>query len=106
MNVNPSIYLSQKTILLQFCNKPADSHSVDTYDCRNILMRPIHREIAPFSVLHSAGIGAGLGTGFAGLSAASVVGPLLSTFLDVSPYQAIGVGLISDVLASSISAYT
>ena len=34
-----------------------------------------------------AGIGAGLGTGFAGLSAASVVGPLLSTFLDVSPYQ-------------------
>ena len=53
-----------------------------------------------------AGIGAGLGTGFAGLSAASVVGPLLSTFLDVSPYQAIGVGLISDVLASSISAYT
>ncbi|MGN1399793.1 MAG: sulfite exporter TauE/SafE family protein [Erysipelotrichaceae bacterium] len=53
-----------------------------------------------------AGAGAGLGTGFAGMSAATVVGPLLSTFLDISPYQAIGIGLISDVLASSISAYT
>ena len=53
-----------------------------------------------------AGAGAGIGTGFAGMSAAAVVGPMLVTFLGISPYQAVGIGLISDVLASTISAYT
>ena len=53
-----------------------------------------------------AGAGAGIGTGFAGMSAAAVVGPMLITFLGVPAYDAVGIGLISDVLASSISAYT
>lgn len=53
-----------------------------------------------------AGAGAGIGTGFAGMSAAAVIGPMLATFLGIPAYQAIGVGLISDVLASSVSAYT
>ena len=53
-----------------------------------------------------AGAGAGIGTGFAGMSAAAVIGPMLITFLDVPAYDAVGIGLISDVLASFISAYT
>ena len=53
-----------------------------------------------------AGAGAGLGTGFAGMSAAAVVGPILVAFLVIPPYEAVGIGLISDVLASAISAYT
>ena len=53
-----------------------------------------------------AGIGAGLGTGFAGLSAAVVISPMLIAFLDVPAYQATGIALASDVLASAISAYT
>jgi len=53
-----------------------------------------------------AGAGAGIGTGFAGMSAAAVVGPMLITFLGVPAYDAVGIGLISDVLASSVSAYT
>ena len=53
-----------------------------------------------------AGAGAGIGTGFAGMSAAAVIGPMLTTFLDVPAYEAVGIGLISDVLASAVSAYT
>lgn len=53
-----------------------------------------------------AGMGAGLGTGLAGLSAAAVISPMLIAFLDVPAYQAIGIALASDVLASAISAYT
>ncbi|MFI3212348.1 MAG: sulfite exporter TauE/SafE family protein [Eubacteriales bacterium] len=53
-----------------------------------------------------AGMGAGLGTGFAGMSAAVVISPMLITFLGVNPFEAIGVALASDVLASAISAYT
>lgn len=53
-----------------------------------------------------AGLGAGLGTGLAGLSAAAVVSPMLITFLDIPAYQAIGIALASDVLASAVSAYT
>lgn len=53
-----------------------------------------------------AGAGAGIGTGFAGMSAAAVIGPLLITFLDIPAYQAVGIGLASDVLASAVSAYT
>ena len=33
-----------------------------------------------------AGMGAGLGTGFAGMSAAAVISPMLITFLDGSVY--------------------
>ena len=53
-----------------------------------------------------AGAGAGIGTGFAGMSAAAVIGPMLITFLGVPAYDAVGIGLISDVLASLVSAYT
>lgn len=53
-----------------------------------------------------AGVGAGLGTGFAGMSAAAVISPMLITFLNMDPYLAVGIALASDVLASAISAYT
>lgn len=53
-----------------------------------------------------AGIGAGLGTGFAGMSAAAVISPLLITFLHMDPYLAVGIALASDVLASAVSAIT
>ncbi|OOB77640.1 MAG: transporter [Epulopiscium sp. Nuni2H_MBin001] len=53
-----------------------------------------------------AGLGAGLGTGFAGMSAAVVISPMLITFLGLNPYEAIGIALASDVLASAISAVT
>lgn len=52
-----------------------------------------------------AGLGAGLGTGFAGMSAAAVISPMLITFLGMDPYQAIGIALASDVLASAVSSY-
>ena len=54
----------------------------------------------------AAGIGAGLGTGFAGMSAAAIISPLLITFLDMPAYEAVGIALASDVLASAVSAYT
>ena len=53
-----------------------------------------------------AGMGAGLGTGFAGMSAAAVISPLLIHFLGIDPYMAVGIALSSDILASAISAYT
>lgn len=53
-----------------------------------------------------AGMGAGLGTGFAGMSAAAVISPMLITFLGMPAYQAVGIALASDVLASMASAYT
>ena len=59
-----------------------------------------------FIVCLVAGIGAGLGTGFAGMSAAAVISPMLITFLDMAPYTAVGITLVSDVLASAVSAYT
>ncbi len=59
-----------------------------------------------FLVTFFAGMGAGLGTGFAGMSAAAVISPMLITFLGMEPYMAVGIALSSDVLASAISAYT
>ena len=53
-----------------------------------------------------AGMGAGLGTGFAGMSAAAVISPILITFLGIDPYTAVGIALSSDVLASAVSSYT
>lgn len=52
------------------------------------------------------GLGAGLGTGLAGLSAAAVVSPMLITFLNFPAFEAIGIALASDVLASAVSAWT
>ena len=59
-----------------------------------------------FIVCFIAGIGAGLGTGFAGMSAAAVISPMLITFLGMPAYEAVGIALSSDVLASAVSAYT
>ena len=59
-----------------------------------------------FLICFVAGLGAGLGTGFAGMSAAAVITPMLVTFLHIEPYQAVGIALVSDVLASAVSAYT
>lgn len=58
------------------------------------------------AVTFFAGMGAGLGTGFAGMSAAAVISPMLITFLHMEPYMAVGTALSSDVLASAVSAYT
>lgn len=69
------------------------------YTKRNDIM------LIKFIVCLVAGLGAGLGTGFAGMSAAAVISPMLITFLGVDPYMAVGVALASDVLASAVSAY-
>lgn len=53
-----------------------------------------------------AGLGAGIGTGLAGLSAAAVISPMLITFCGFEAYEAVGISLASDVLASAVSAYT
>lgn len=58
------------------------------------------------AVTFFAGLGAGLGTGFAGMSAAAVITPMLITFLQIPAYEAVGIALASDVLASAISAFT
>lgn len=53
-----------------------------------------------------AGLGAGFGTGFAGMSEAAVIAPMLIAFLGVDSYMAVGIALASDVLASAASAVT
>ena len=53
-----------------------------------------------------AGLGAGVGTGFAGMSAAAVISPMLITFLHMDPYMAVGIAVACDVLASAASAVT
>lgn len=53
-----------------------------------------------------AGLCAGVGTGFAGMSAAAAISPMLITFLHMDPYMAVGIALASDVLASAASAVT
>lgn len=62
--------------------------------------------IFTFFICFIAGMGAGLGTGFAGMSAAAVISPMLITFLGLPAYEAVGIALASDVLASAVSAYT
>ena len=46
-----------------------------------------------FIVCFIAGIGAGLGTGFAGMSAAAVISPMLITFGDGPLAMAVGIAL-------------
>ena len=53
-----------------------------------------------------AGLGAGIVTGLAGLSAAVVITPLLVSLCHWTGYDAVTVALASDVLASLLSAYT
>jgi len=50
-----------------------------------------------------AGFGAGFGTGLIGLSAATVIAPMLIGLCGIEPHQAIGIALISDVFASLIT---
>ena len=40
------------------------------------------------------------------MSAAAVISPMLITFLGIPAYEAVGIALASDVLASAVSAYT
>ena len=56
--------------------------------------------IIKIAVCFFAGAGAGLGTGFAGMSAAAIISPVLITFLGMPAYDAVGIALASDVLAS------
>lgn len=63
-------------------------------------------ELFDFMICFLAGIAAGLGTGFAGMSAAAAISPMLITFLGIPAYEAVGIALASDVLASGVSAYT
>jgi uncharacterized membrane protein YfcA len=51
-------------------------------------------------------MGAGIGTGLAGMSAAVVITPMLVIFLKMEAYSAIGIALASDVIASAVSAIT
>lgn len=53
-----------------------------------------------------AGLGAGIVTGLAGLSAAVVITPMLVSLCGWESYDAVTVALASDVLASLLSAYT
>lgn len=53
-----------------------------------------------------AGLGAGVVTGLAGLSAAVVITPLLVSVCGWAGYDAVTVALASDVFASLLSAYT
>lgn len=53
-----------------------------------------------------AGLGAGVVTGLAGLSAAVVITPVLVSICGWTSYEAVTVALASDVLASLLSAYT
>lgn len=55
-----------------------------------------------FFVCLLAGLGAGLGTGFAGMSAAAVISPMLIAFLDMEPYQAIGIALARDRKSTTV----
>jgi len=66
-------------------------------------MSPI---IYKFVVCLFAGAAAGIGTGFAGMSAAAAISPVLIAFLGMPAYEAVGIALASDVLASGVSAYT
>lgn len=63
-------------------------------------------DIVKIIVCIIAGLGAGFGTGIAGLSAAAIISPMLITFLGADAYEAVGIALASDVLASAISAVT
>ncbi|MFV0379616.1 MAG: sulfite exporter TauE/SafE family protein [Anaerorhabdus sp.] len=57
-------------------------------------------------VLVVAGLGAGIVTGLAGASAATVVTPLLVSFTPIAAYTAVAISLITDVFASFFSFLT
>ena len=45
-----------------------------------------------FMICFAACVGAGLGTGFAGMSAAAVISPMLIVFLGLPAYEAVEIG--------------
>ena len=47
-----------------------------------------------------AGLGAGIATGLAGLSAAAVITPMLVTLLGFNAYEAVGISLASALSSS------
>ncbi len=63
-------------------------------------------EISKFILLAIAGAGAGIVTGLAGASAATIVNPLLFAFSTVNPYIAVAIALFTDVFASFFSFLT
>ena len=63
-------------------------------------------QILTYLVYTAAGLGAGVVTGLAGLSAAVVIMPMLVSLCSWESYDAVTVALASDVLASMLSAYT
>lgn len=63
-------------------------------------------QILTYLVYTAAGLGAGVVTGLAGLSAAVVITPMLMSLCGWESYDAVTVALASDVLASMLSAYT
>ncbi len=81
------------------------THESDTM-CIRIDRRKAFLMVEKVLICLLAGLGAGLGTGFAGMSAAAVISPMLITFLGMEPYEAVGIALASDVLASAASAWT
>ena len=63
------------------------------------------RVLFTFIICFIAATGAGLGNGLAGLSATAVISPMLITYLHYPAYQAIGIGLATDVISSGVTAY-
>lgn len=57
-----------------------------------------------FIICFIAGTGAGLGNGLAGLSATAIISPMLITYLHYPAYEAVGIALTVDVIASSMTA--
>ncbi len=63
-------------------------------------------DISNFILLAIAGTGAGIVTGLAGASAATIVNPLLYAFTSINPYIAVAIALFTDVFASFFSFLT
>lgn len=54
----------------------------------------------------ASGLASGIGVGFVGMSAATVLSPMLIAFLGCPWYEAVGIGLMADVPAAAIAAWT
>lgn len=54
----------------------------------------------------ASGLASGVGVGFVGMSAATVLSPILIAFLGCPWYEAVGIGLMADVPAAAIAART
>ena len=54
----------------------------------------------------ASGLASGVGVGFVGMSAATVLSPMLIAFLGCPWYEAVGIGLMADVPAAAIAART